>query len=77
MGGRNPSSIHLDRSEEEREDFSCRRVERTGDQQRALGRQNSKPSADEQRTTRSSGRHAPSRPPAGKLGTEATRRRKS
>ena len=41
--GRKKSLInHLERSEEEREDFSCRRVERTGDQQRVPGRQNSK-----------------------------------
>ena len=41
--GRKKSLInHLERSEEKREDFSCRRVERTGDQQRAPERQNSK-----------------------------------
>ena len=36
MGGRKPLDNHL-----EREDFSCRRVNQTGDQQRAPGRQNS------------------------------------
>ena len=42
MGGRKPLNNHLKRFKEEREEFSCRRVERTGDQQRAPGRQNSK-----------------------------------
>ena len=36
MGGRKPLNNHL-----EREDSSCRRVKRTGDQQRTPGRQNS------------------------------------
>ena len=36
-----PLNNHLERFEEEREDFSCRRVARTGNQQRAPGRQNS------------------------------------
>ena len=57
---------------------SCQKVERTGDQQRVPGRQNSNsaPLVDEQRTTWSSVRHAPSQSPAGKPGTEATRRRR-
>ena len=42
VGGRKPLNNHLERVEEEREDFSCRRVNRTEDQQRAPGRQNSK-----------------------------------
>ena len=41
VGGRKPLHNHLERFEEEREDFSCRRVERTGNQQRAPGCQNS------------------------------------
>ena len=41
MGGRKPLNNHLERVEEEREDFSCRRVNRTGDQQRTPVRQNS------------------------------------
>ena len=41
VGGRKPLNNHLERVEEEREDFSCRRVKRTGDQQRTPGRQNS------------------------------------
>ena len=55
-----------------------RRVEQTGNQQRAPGRQNSNsaPLADEPQTTWSSVRHAPSQPPAGEPGTEATRRRR-
>ena len=78
MGVRKPLNNHLEQVEEEREDFSRRGVKRTGDQQRTPGRQNSTtaPLADEQRTTGSSGRHAPSRPPAGEPGTEATRRRR-
>ena len=42
MGGRKLLNNRLERVEEEREDFSCRRVIRTGDQQRARRRQNSK-----------------------------------
>ena len=42
VGGRKPLNNHLKRVEEEREDSICRRVYRTGDQQRAPGRQNSK-----------------------------------
>ena len=34
VGGRKPLNNHLERVEEEREDFSCRRVNRTGEQQR-------------------------------------------
>ena len=41
VGGRNPLNNHLKKFEEEREDFSCQRVERTGNQQRAPGHQNS------------------------------------
>ena len=41
MGGRKPLNNHPEKFEEEREDFSCQRVERTGNQQRAPGRQNS------------------------------------
>ena len=41
VGGRKPLNNHLERVEEEREDFSRRRVTRTGDQQRTPGRQNS------------------------------------
>ena len=41
VGGRKPLNNHLERFEEEREDFSCRRVEQTGNQQRDPGRQNS------------------------------------
>ena len=41
VGGRKPLNNHLERLEEEREDFTCRRVERTGNQQRAPERQNS------------------------------------
>ena len=41
VGGRKPLNNHLERVEEEREDFSRRRVKRTGDQQRTPGRQNS------------------------------------
>ena len=40
VGGRKPLNNHLERFEEEREDFKCWRVERTGNQQRAPGRQN-------------------------------------
>ena len=42
VGGRKPLNNHLERFEEEQEDFSCRRVEQTANQQRAPGRQNSK-----------------------------------
>ena len=41
VGGRKPLNNHPEKFEEEREDFSCRRVERNGNQQRAPGRQNS------------------------------------
>ena len=41
VGGRKPLNNHLERVEEEREEFSCRRVKRTGDEQRTPGRQNS------------------------------------
>ena len=41
VGERKPLNNHLERFEEEREDFCCRRVERTGNQQRAPGSQNS------------------------------------
>ena len=41
VGGRKPLNNHLERFEEELENFSCRRVERTGNQQRAPGSQNS------------------------------------
>ena len=41
VGGRKPLNNHLERVQEEREDFSRRRVKRTGDQQRTPGRQNS------------------------------------
>ena len=41
VGGRKPLNNHLERFEEEREDFSCRRVEQTENPQRAPGSQNS------------------------------------
>ena len=40
VGGRKPLNNHLERVEEEREDFSRRRVKRTRDQQMTPGRQN-------------------------------------
>ena len=42
VGGRNPPWTTSNDSEEGREDFNCRSAERTGDQQRSPGRQNSK-----------------------------------
>ena len=51
VGGRKPLNNHLERVEEEREDFSRRRVKRTGDQQRTPGRQNSNHSTTSGRTT--------------------------
>ena len=42
VGRRKPLNNLLEQVEEEREDFSCQRINRTGDQQRAPGRQNSK-----------------------------------
>ena len=41
MGGRKPLNNHLERVKEELEDFSCWRVNRTGNQQRTPVRQNS------------------------------------
>ena len=78
VGGRKPLNNHLERFEEEREDFSCRRIEQTGNPQEGPRKPELKrgTTADEQRTTRSRGRHAPSRPTAGEPGTEATRRRR-
>ena len=70
MGGRNPAWTTSKDSEEEREDLSCQRVERTGNQKRSPGRQNSKPGTTCGRATTmtSSGGHALSRPPAGRTG---------
>ena len=51
VGGRKPLNNHLERVEEEREDFSCRRVRRTGDQQRTPRRQNSNHGTTSRRAT--------------------------
>ena len=51
VGGRKPLNNHLGRVEEEGEEFSCRRVKRTGDQQRTPGRQNSNHGTTSRRAT--------------------------